>query len=87
MGPVFVVDVLKRLNIVPIVVTLPIALGSVLWWVNQIFPSAPVQIHPGLLGVGIAYSVIVRLGPFTFVDAPAAPVGAEPPVPGARRRT
>ena len=85
MGPVFVVDVLKRSNIVPIVVRLPMALGAVLWCVNQIFPSGPAQIQPGLLGVGIVNSVIVMPGPLMFIEAPAAPVGSGTPVPAAAR--
>src|SRR5260221_11160897 len=82
MGPVFVVEVLKRLNIVPIVVRFPRALGAVLWCVNQIFPSGPAQIQPGSLAVGIMNSVIVMLGPLMFIEAPPAPVGsAEPAAP------
>src|SRR5579863_2540687 len=52
-GPVAVVVVLTRVNMVPIVVRFPRALGAVLWCVNQIFPSGPAQIQPGSLGVGI----------------------------------
>src|SRR5260221_12143590 len=81
-GPVLVDAVWTRVNSVPIVVRLPTALGAVLSWVNQIFPSGPPAIHPGLLAVGIANSVIVIVGPFTSAPAPPVPVAlVEPAMP------
>ena len=86
MGPVFVVDVLMSLNPVPSVARFPMALGAVLWCVNQMRPSGPAVIQPGLLVVGIVNSVIVMLGPLMLLDgvvaaAPAAPVPAVPEPP------
>src|SRR5438046_5634960 len=74
-GPMFVTVVLMRPKLVPSVPRLPIALGDVLWCVNQILPSGPAQIEPGSLGVGIEYSVIVMSGPMIGIagGAPSAP--------------
>src|SRR5882757_9848650 len=81
MGPMLVTVVLKRPKPVPSVARLPMALGAVLWCVNQILPSGPAQIAPGELGVGIANSVMVMSGPLMGIAG--GPVGApvDPPVP------
>src|SRR5580658_6810082 len=93
-GPVLVVDVSKRPNVLPLGVTFPIALGAVLWCVNQMLPSGPAVIAPGSLAVGIGNSVNVRFGPMPatpglvpleapeLVELPeAAPLPACPPEP------
>ncbi len=74
-GPMFVVDVLIKLKFVPSGMRLPIALGAVLWCVNQILPSGPAQIAPGELGVGTANSVMVMSGPLIPI------AGGPPPFP------
>src|SRR5713226_7268133 len=80
-GPMFVVDVLIKLKFVPSGMRLPIALGAVLWCVNQILPSGPAQIAPGELGVGIANSVIVMSGPLMPLAGAPPAVPIDPPVP------
>ena len=79
-GPVFVVDVSNRPNWLPSGVTLPMALGAVLWCVNQTLPSGPAVMAPGSLAVGIRNSVNVRLGP-TPAIAGAAPEALTPELP------
>src|SRR5258708_4264925 len=81
MGPMFVTVVLKRPKLVPSVARLPMALGEVLWCVNQILPSGPAAMAPGSLGVGMSNSVIVMSGPLIGIAGgpPLAPV--IPPVP------
>src|SRR6266542_1630003 len=74
-GPMFVVDVLIKLKFVPSGMRLPIALGAVLWCVNQILPSGPAQIAPGELGVGTPNSVMVMSGPLIPI------AGGPPPFP------
>jgi hypothetical protein len=55
------------------------ALGEVLWWVNQSLPSGPAQIAPGSLFVGISNSVIVMSGP--LIGIAGGPTTGIPPVP------
>src|SRR5258708_29884273 len=80
-GPMFVTVVLMRPKLVPSVARLPIALGEVLWCVNQILPSGPALIAPGSLGVGIANSVIVMSGPMIGIAGGPPPPPGIPPVP------
>jgi hypothetical protein len=77
-GPVSVVDVSKSPNLLPSAVTLPSALGAVLWCVNHILPSGPAAIAPGSLGVGMTNSVRVMLGPGTAATLLGVPE-LEPP--------
>src|SRR5260370_34630589 len=79
----FVTVVLMRPKLVPSVARLPIALGEVLWCVNQILPSGPALIAPGSLGVGIANSVIVMSGPMIGIAGGPPPPPGPPRVPGA----
>ena len=79
-GPVLVVVVLKSMKLVPDGANRPMALGAVLWCVNQRLPSGPAVMAPGLLGVGIANSVSVMLGPLPKATvAPSAGGAPEPP--------
>src|SRR5258706_12504736 len=57
------------------------ALGEVLWCVNQSLPSGPAVMAPGWLGVGIANSVIVMSGPLICIAGGPPPALRLPPVP------
>src|SRR4029453_17110851 len=69
------------MNGAPVVATLLMAVGAVLWCVNQICPSGPAVIQPGWLGFGISNSSNAMAGAggggsaLRAID-PAAPVGA-----------
>src|SRR5438445_8989523 len=68
----------------PAGVILEIALGFVLWWLNQRLPSLPAMIWPGWLGMLMLNSVNVMAGPSPLIapvvpPLPAAPLPALPP--------
>src|SRR5258708_39415384 len=80
-----VVAVVYSLILLPSIVMAPFALGPVFWCKNQILPSGPAVIPPGLddvaaLNLGMGNSVNVTSGPFTRLTG-ALGTGPMPPVP------
>src|SRR5258708_22593135 len=74
-----VVDVLYSEK-APAGVIFEMALGFVLWWLNQRLPSLPATIWPGWLGMLMANSVNVMAGPSPFIAPIVPPLPALPPV-------
>src|SRR5258708_16346172 len=80
-----VVAVVYSLILLPSIVMAPFALGPVFWCKNQILPSGPAVIPPGLddvaaLTLGMGNSVNVTSGPFTRLTG-ALGTGPMPPAP------
>src|SRR6266849_5383087 len=80
-----VVAVVYSLILLPSIEMAPIALGPVFWCKNQILPSMPAVIPPGLddvaaLSLGMGNSVNVTSGPFTRLTG-ALVTGPMPPAP------
>src|SRR5258707_25002 len=84
-GPMLVTLVLYSAMLLPSIEMAPIALGPVFWCKNQILPSIPAAIPPGLddvaaLSLGIGNSVNVTSAPFTRLMG-ALGTGPMPPAP------
>src|SRR5258708_28895563 len=77
-----VVDVLYSEK-APAGVIFEMALGFVLWWLNQRLPSLPATIWPGWLGMLMLNSVNVMAGPSPFIApvVPPLPPAPLPPLP------